>query len=243
MKVAVISNLHGNLIAISAFLSEMEKLREKGESIDKIYVLGVFGYFPYPKEVCELISGSNGYIVPVRGLYDHAIARFSDEKEELVEELSELEYKIVEWNFEKLGRNCRKWLRNDVPAFLLEKFGNNDIFFVYGSPFNPISGQVKPKQPTAYYENIMAPFRKYEMIVVAGKEEFLVETRYGKIVCPGTVSFYQKERKPTYAIIDTRSLDVHFGAFDFKKSEVEGRIKEENLPEEALELLYHGKVS
>ncbi len=245
MKFAVASNLHGNLLALSAFLSEIEKLKEEGEKIEKVYVLGVLGYFPYPREVCELISGSDGYITPVRGFYDHAIARFSDEEERKVlsEELMTFELEIVEWNFDKLGRECRKWLRTEVPAFVAERFGDNEVYFVYGSPFDPIKGEVKPKQPTSYYENILAPLKKYELLIVGGKEEFVAETVYGKIVCPGALGFYQRDKKPSYAVIDARTLDVYFGTIEFKKTEVEERIKAESLPKEVLEVLYHGKVS
>jgi len=35
--------------------------------------------------------------------------------------------KIVEWNWEEMGREARKWIRNDVPALLFEKFGDNEF--------------------------------------------------------------------------------------------------------------------
>ena len=240
MKFAVVSNLHGNLLAISSLLSEIEKLKEEGEQIDRIYVLGVFGYFPYAKEVCKLISNANN-IIAIRGFFDHAISRFSYEEEK--SELSEFELDIVKWNYENLDRECRRWIRNEVPAFLAEKFGNNEILFVYGSPFDPIRGEVKPKQPTSYYESILAPFRKYKLLIVAGKEEFIAETAYGKVVCPGALGFYQREKKPSYAIVDSKTLDVYFGNIEFDRAKVESRIKESGLPEEVVEILYHGKIS
>ncbi len=245
MKIAVISNLHGNLVALSAFLSEIERLKEDGEDIQRIYVMGIVGYFPYPREVCELIKSGEGYLFPVRGFYDHAVVRYSDESEraDLREELSDFEFELVKWTFENMGRECRKWLRNYVPAFTAERFGNNEILFVYGSPFDPLKGRVEAKMPTSYYESIMAPIRKYEMVVVGGTDEFVAETVYGKVVCPGAIGFYRKGKKPSYAVVDTKTLDVYFGTIDFKRSEVEERIKEANLPGEVLDILYHGKVS
>ena len=239
MKIAVASNLHGNLLALSAMLERVEKLKE---NIEKVYVLGIFGFFPYAREVYELISGSGDYIKAIRGIYDHAVARYSEEKENLSEEFSEVELKAVEWSYENLSREGRKWLRNYVPTFVAEKFGDNEFFMCYGSPFDLLKGEVLPNQPSTYYETILSPIRKYEMLVVAGSERFVAETKYGKVVCPGAVGYYKREEKPSFAVIDTRNLDVYFEDLDFKRSEVEERIKAEKLPEKFVIFLYHGKL-
>lgn len=242
MKIAVASNLHGNLLALSAMLGKIEKLKEDGENIEKVYVLGIFGFFPYAKEVYELISGSGDYIKAIRGIYDHAIARYSEDRENLNQELTEIELKAVEWNYESLGREGRKWIRNYVPAFVAEKYGDNEFFMCYGSPFDLLKGEVLPSQPTAYYETILSPIRKYEMLAVAGNDRFVVETKYGKIVCPGVIGYYRRGEKPSFAVIDTRNLDVYFEEVEFRRSEVEERIKAEKLPEEFVNFLYHGKL-
>uniref|UniRef100_A0A7C4S5E9 Uncharacterized protein n=1 Tax=Geoglobus ahangari TaxID=113653 RepID=A0A7C4S5E9_9EURY len=65
---------------------------------------------------------------------------------------------------------------------------------------------------TSYYEKFTAPF-KYEMIIVGSRKPFIAETTYGKVV----------------------GVEVDFDAGD-----VEARIKEENLPEEIVKILYHG---
>ncbi len=198
---------------------------------------------PYPKETYELIV-KNG-IKAVRGKIDHLIAEWHELEEEDKESLPELERKIVEWNWDKLGREGRKWLRNEVPSFLAEKIGDNEFLFVYGSPYDPINGFVKPNQPSSYYESMLAPFRKYEMLVVGGYERFVVETMYGKVVCPGTCGIYAGQ--PSFAMIDTRSLDVSFEEFDFESSKVENDVKDRltELSEDELNtilnVLHHGR--
>ncbi|AEA47497.1 metallophosphoesterase family protein [Archaeoglobus veneficus] len=245
MQVAVISNLHGNLLALASALSKIERLREKGEEINKIYVLGVFGLMPYPKEVYQFISSAEN-IFPVRGKYDHLIAKWreleEDEKERLREDHPDFVIRMIEWNWEMLGKDGRSWLRNDVPAFIIEKFGEkNEILFVYGEPFNPTGEDVKPKMPTSYYESLLAPLRKYEMLVVAGPIPFIAETRYGKVVCPGSAGFQPiKDSKPSFAIIDTDNMYVAFDDFEYSKKDVEDRIKEYDLPSELIDLLHHG---
>ncbi len=244
MQVAVISNLHSNLLAIASVLSKIERLRENGSDINRIYVLGVFGLMPYPREVFQFISNADN-IHAVRGRYDHIIARWNEmrdeEKERLKEELPDFVIKVLGWSQEVLGKEGRSWIRNDVPAFISEKFGENEILFVYGEPFNPTGKDVRPKMPTSYYESLLAPLRKYEMLVVAGPVPFIAETRYGKVVCPGSAGFQPvKYSKPRLAIIDTDNMNVNFEEFEFNKRDVEERIKELKLPNELIDILHHG---
>jgi predicted phosphodiesterase len=235
--IVVASNLHGNVVALNSLLEKVERLKDDGLRIRGVYILGVLGYMPYPKETYETIV-KNG-VITVRGKFDHLIAEWQEMSEEEKDNLSELESKLIEWNWDKLGRDGRKWLRNEIPTFLAEKIGDNEFLFVYGSPFDPINGFVKPNQPSSYYESLIAPFKKYEMIIVAGYERFVAETIHGKIVCPGSCGIYS-DTKPSFAVIDTRSLDVSFEEFDFEKKVVEDKIKEEGLPEEVIKILYHG---
>ncbi len=236
--IVVASNLHGNVFALEALLDRVERLKENFD-IKGIYLIGVFGYLPYPKETHELIVEKG--IKAVRGRMDHLIAEWHEMDEEDKESLSDLERKIVEWNWDALGREGRKWLRNEVPSFLAEKIGDNEFLMVYGSPYDPINGKVLPNQPSSYYESILAPFRKYEMLIVGGYERFVAETAYGKVACPGACGVYANQ--PSFAVIDTRSLDVSFEDFDFETGNVERDIRErlpEETVEEVIDILHHG---
>ncbi len=242
MKLVVMSNVHGNLKALAKAFSEVEKLKEEGKEIEKVVVIGIFGYMPYPKEVYKMLSNAEN-VLCVRGKIDQMIVKWS-ESEELREELKEEDpflAKIVEWNWENMGREARKWIRNDVPALLFEKFGDNEFGFSYGKPFE-VNSEVLPKMPLSYYESIMAAIKKYEMLVVAGYEPFLAETIYGKVVCPGGVGVQKKGFNASFAVIDTTTLDVSFYEFDYEKKEVEDKIKELKPPEyeKLIDLLYHG---
>lgn len=235
--IVVASNLHGNVVALKALLEMVERIKENYD-VKGIYVLGVFGYMPFPRETYELMREKG--IKAVRGRIDHLIAEWHELDEEEKSNLSDFERKVIEWNWDALGRDGRKWLRNEVPGFLSERFGDNEILMVYGSPFDPINGNVLPNQPSSYYESILAPFRKYEMIIVGGYERFVAETMYGKIACPGVCGI---ARNPSFAIIDSRSLDVSFEEFEFEASDVEREVKErmKDLDVEAIiDFLYHG---
>ena len=233
--IVVASNLHGNAIALRKLLEEVERLREEGKDIKGVFVLGVFGYMPFPRETMNLIVEKG--ISVTRGWHDHLIAKWRDMSEDEKEEIPELDRLVVEWNRERLGKEGRSWIRNDVPAFLSRRFGDNEFLFTYGSPFDPINGRVLPNQPSTYYDQFLSPLKEYEMLVVGGYEPFVAETKHGKVVCPGSCGIYPK---PTFVLIDTRGLDVSFYEFEFDRGMVERRIKEENLPDDLMRILHHG---
>ena len=239
--IAVISNLHGNFVALESSLKQIkqlnDKFKEEGREIKEIFVIGIFGYMPFAREVYSFLRDSE--IRCIRGRFDHLIARWPEMDDEEKKEIPEIDRFIVEWNREKLNKEGRRWIRFEIPSFLTRKFGDNEVLFAYGNPFEPVSGEIMPDMPTSYYENFTAPFKSYEIIVVSSKKPFIAETRYGKIVGAGIAGYYTKS-KPNFVLIDTRNLDVAFYEFEFDKGIVEKRIRDENLPEEILRILHHG---
>src|ERR1700726_2506992 len=68
-EVAVITDLHGNLLALQAALERIDSL-----GIERIYCGGdLVGYGPHPNEVCSAIEQRG--IPTIYGNYDYAIAR------------------------------------------------------------------------------------------------------------------------------------------------------------------------
>ena len=68
-RVAIITDIHGNLPALEAALARIEEL-----GIERVYCGGdLVGYGPHPNEVCALIAERG--IPTIYGNYDHAIAR------------------------------------------------------------------------------------------------------------------------------------------------------------------------
>ncbi len=136
--IVVAANLHGNFIALNRMLERIsdfkEELREEGREIKEIFILGVFGYMPFPRETYEFLRESD--IKCVRGKFDHLIAKWPDMSEEEKKELPELDRFMIEWNRSKLESDGRRWIRFEVPSFLLRKFGDNEVFLACGSSRN-----------------------------------------------------------------------------------------------------------
>jgi predicted phosphodiesterase len=72
-RVAVITDIHGNLPALEASPDPIEQI-----GVDATYCGGnLVGYGPYPNEVCSLIAERG--IPTIYGNYDYAIARDLDD--------------------------------------------------------------------------------------------------------------------------------------------------------------------
>jgi predicted phosphodiesterase len=119
MRIAVLSDIHGNLPALQAVL-------DKVKPFDRIWQLGdIVGYGPQPNEVIELLVSENA--VGVRGNHDSAAIgeletdAFNDDARA-----------AVEWTADQLTATSRAWLtslplRTELDGFTL----------VHGSPRDP----------------------------------------------------------------------------------------------------------
>ncbi|ASJ02265.1 metallophosphoesterase [Thermococcus profundus] len=247
--VAVLANINGNLPALTKALEKIEELKEEGYNIEKYYILGnIVGLFPYPREVLDALDDllRDNKVMMIRGKFDQIIAASDPHAEgpDYIDRLDipEHEKTALKYTWEKLGHEGRESIR-DLPVYLVDRMGKNDIFGVYGSPMDPLNGEILPDQPTSYYETIMRPVKDYEVLFVSSpRYPVNAMTRYGRVVCPGSLGHPPgREHKETFALVDVDTLHTKFIEIDYDKKIVEERIKRENLPEEIVRILYRGK--
>lgn len=102
MKIAIISDIHGNLEALKATLKDIQKRK-----VDKIICLGdIIAKGVHPKECIELIR-KNCEIV----LQGNCDAYFSKEHNN-IEKLPEQEQKRIKWNQSLINKEDREYLLN-----------------------------------------------------------------------------------------------------------------------------------
>lgn len=134
---AIISDIHGNLEAFQAVLADTER-----QGATELICLGDFvGYGPNPKECIDLAVG---FKVALRGNHEHAL---------LVEfEGSDFNAKAkdsIDWTREQLhdfandaDANRRRW---DFLAALETTHKEDNIFYVHGTPRDPIAEYLYPR--------------------------------------------------------------------------------------------------
>ncbi len=120
MRIAVLSDIHGNLPALEAVLAALEPY-------DAVWQLGdVVGYGPQPNEVVARLIDEQA--VGVRGNHDAAAVgeletdAFNDEARA-----------AIEWTAEELDAQAREWLAR-LPAQFIEA----PFTLVHGSPRDPV---------------------------------------------------------------------------------------------------------
>ena len=121
MRTAIISDIHGNLEALSAVLYDIESL-----NIDEIVCLGdVIGYGPNPNECISLVSKK----CPITLLGNHDAA--------VLDPLSTQNFNInakiaIEWTDKQLTQESREFIKN-LP---MTKMDENQTY-VHATPYEP----------------------------------------------------------------------------------------------------------
>jgi putative phosphoesterase len=128
-RVAVITDIHGNLPALQAALARINEL-----GIEALYCGGdLVGYGPHPNEVCALIQ--ERAIPTIYGNYDYAIAR--DEHDcgcaYVTARDREIGQESVEWTLVHTDRAAKDFMR-DLPFDLRFSVGDWGVHLVHGSP-------------------------------------------------------------------------------------------------------------
>lgn len=123
MKIAVISDIHGNLYALREVLEDIDN-----QNVDSIICLGdLVGYGPHPNEVIALIRNRN--ILCLKGNYDASVV---DNDYTYIRD-TDINSFSLPWTVEELRTSNRYYLDNLPDNFSMNVCGKS-IKFVHGSP-------------------------------------------------------------------------------------------------------------
>lgn len=123
MRYAILSDVHANLEALEAVLSDL-RLR----NIDKILFLGdAVGYGPNPNECVEILKDCSA--VMLAGNHDHAVVGLTS-----IEYFNDYASFGVEWTQSVLTPENFEFLKSLKPSSVLE---SDDIFIVHSTPKEP----------------------------------------------------------------------------------------------------------
>jgi putative phosphoesterase len=205
MKIAIISDIHSNFVALESVLNDIRK-----ENISQIYCLGdIVGIYPQFKEVVKCFINNN--IISIIGNYDKACISEDAEKGVfyLRQGISEENKKIFYWSHKNLDDYSKNYLKS-LPLKIKLEFEKHKILLVHGSP-NSISKYIYPDTPTLYLENLL----KENMcnVIVCGHTHIpmIIKTKEGYFLNPGSVGM-PKDGSPeaTYLIADVNSEEPDF---------------------------------
>ncbi len=129
MKIAIFSDIHGNLHALQAVLADIRRL-----GADMVFCGGdLVGYGAFPNEVISLIR--ENHIPTIMGNYDQGIGNDLDDcgcayRDELSKALGK---RSIAWTREKVSSGNKAYLRN-LPGRISLTIDGRRILMVHGSP-------------------------------------------------------------------------------------------------------------
>jgi putative phosphoesterase len=147
-RVAVITDIHGNLPALEACLSHIEAL-----GIERIFCGGdLVGYGPHPNQVCAAIEDRG--IPTIYGNYDYAIARdlIDCGCAYVTQHDRDLGQQSVDWTLTHTDRRSKDFMR-DLPFDLHLDVGPNSVHLVHGSP-RKVNEYLFEDKPASLYERL-----------------------------------------------------------------------------------------
>ncbi|NYT03864.1 MAG: metallophosphoesterase [Candidatus Methanofastidiosa archaeon] len=240
MKIAVMSDIHGNVEALLEVLKDIEN-----QAVDKIICTGdLVGYGPYPNEVVNVFIDQK---IPTT-LGNHDVATFDME---LLNDLGGIAHESMMLTLDILGKSEKNYIEK-LPRSLKCR----DFYFVHASPPDNVRGYITRKGVieiiylfsqfdskicfighTHLLANYYLEFNKlkYESIG-EGRIELDPEKKY--ILNVGSVGQPRDGiSKAKYIILDEDdySLDVRFVDYDIKK--VQDKILELGFPRKNAEFL------
>jgi putative phosphoesterase len=149
-RIAVITDIHGNLPALEASLDAIEQI-----GVDEVFCGGdLVGYGPHPNEVCALIQ--DRAIPTIYGNYDYAIARDLDDCgcAYVTQHDRELGQRSVAWTLEHTDHAAKDYMR-ELPFDLHFPVGDRDVHLVHGSP-RKVNEYLFEDKPARLYERLAA---------------------------------------------------------------------------------------
>jgi predicted phosphodiesterase len=239
MRIAVLSDIHSNLVALDAVLDHLGP-------VDAIWHLGdVVGYGPEPDAVVERLASVGA--VGVRGNHDAAAAGGRE-----IEYFNPEARSAMEWTRGRITDGTRDWL-----AALPERRVERDITLVHGSPRDPIweyvtslavarAGIAVMTTTLGLHGHTHVPVAfattdaRLEVIVPSDGSVLDLENRVA-LVNPGSVGQPRDgDPRASYLVLDPEGRSIAWHRVEYDIGAVVSAMRAVGLPERLAERLHHG---
>ncbi|MEW6592956.1 MAG: metallophosphoesterase family protein [Candidatus Hadarchaeota archaeon] len=218
-RIALIADLHSNLLALEAVFKDMPE-------VDRMVCAGdVVGYGAEPNEVVGLLKSKG--VHAVRGNHDKAAI------DRDVSDLSSIAAEAALWTSRKLSRESLHYL-SGLPTELRFKVGGSRIYAVHGSPRDPMNEYIRSDISNQALARIVEGVEA-DIIVVGHTHVPMKRMILGKLVVnPGGVGQPRDgDPKASYAVLTIEEdVKVEFRRVEYDVAAAAEKITSAGLPEE-----------
>jgi diadenosine tetraphosphatase ApaH/serine/threonine PP2A family protein phosphatase len=243
MRVAVISDIHGNLHALEASIAALEP-----EQPDAIWCLGdLVGYGPRPNECCSRVAGLAD--VCLIGNHDLGVL-----EQISLDEFSHEAAASARWTQSVLGKTSRSYLLGLSPGAEVPESGAE---LYHASPRDPVweyvldAGSMRAALEDTVQPLIMvghshvplwALLADGQLSAAHAPEGTEVDLSEGRVLInPGSIGQPRDgDPRAAFAILDFDEHRATFHRIDYDVERTQEEIREEGLPEPLAERLEHG---
>ncbi len=235
-KIALLSDIHGNLPALEAVLDNAAC-----EGVAEIWNLGdMLGYAPFPNEVLERLREVEA--VNIVGNYDRKVLDFERKRDKWKRKKPPAKYIAFQWNDAHLNGKGRHLLCL-LPEQMRRTVGDCDVLMVHGSPasIDELLGSNTPAQRLAELARLAQAD-----IVVCGHSHDPFVRRVGEVwfVNPGSVGRPEGgDWRASYAILEFSGgdLKVDHRRVPYDIDRVARAVHAAGLPKEFVDVFRKGK--
>jgi len=244
LKIAVISDIHGNLEALQAVLTDIA-----GQKADKIFCLGdIVGYGPYPRE-CLILARARSDII-IRGNHEEGVINQDSEPE-----FKEIAIAGLRFSRERLMESDFEFLKSLPVKIVIKEF---NIALAHGAYTEPSVWKYLEDEDAAKKELEAVPARM--LFVGHTHEPYVFGSRHGLygylpddfvlaaderfVINVGSVGQPRDDDcRACYGLLDIRKnsavFDLRHIFYDISKTAA--AIKQSGLPMVLAERLYRGE--
>jgi putative phosphoesterase len=187
MKIAIISDIHGNIYGLKKVLSDLPK-------IDKIICAGdITGFYPFVNEVIKEIKNKN--VISVKGNHDEYLIDGKAPKDKNIDIKNSVEQMKRIISIKNLD------YVKSLPESLNLDIDGNKVLVVHGSPWNHLEGRIYPD--FADFDN----FLKVDAdVIILGHTHRPFIKRIGNkiIINPGSCGQPRDYNLASYILWDTK---------------------------------------
>jgi putative phosphoesterase len=203
LRIAIISDLHGNLEALESF----------HETYDELWVLGdLVNYGPSPREVIDWVRSHASLVV--RGNHDNAIG--CDEDPRCSPRYREMARATADYTSSVLTKSEKEYLGN-LPFSASRTVDGKRFVLFHATPSNPLFEYLAPDSEK--WPDLADEAQADVLLVGHTHVPFLRRERGRVIVNPGSLG-QPKNGKPEacFAVWTGRELELHSFAYPHKKT-------------------------